>query len=121
MAWQRATSSGRSVGASLLMTTYAPSGPKVSCSFLLVAFSVLSTRQVNARQDQRELLRSKLHTLAVATRLRRRERPFFQPLVPDRQTSALIVQQLHAVPPLAGEDEQVARQRILLKLLSDDR
>src|SRR4051812_37707202 len=103
------------------MTTYAPSGPKVSRRLSFVAFSSLGARQINARQDESQFLGRELHALAIAARLRRSERAFLEPLVPDRQTTPFVVQQLHAIAPLAGKDEQMSGQRIVLKLLGNDR
>src|SRR5689334_15247213 len=99
------------------MTTYALSGPKVSCSFPLVAFSAFRACQIDAREDQRQFLSRELYALAIATRLWSGESPFFQPLVPDGQAATLVVQHLHTISPLAGEDEQMPGQRIVLQLL----
>jgi hypothetical protein len=84
-----------------------------SCTLALVALSALRAGQIDARENQRQFLSRELHALAIATRLWSGERPFFQPLVPDGQAATLVVQHLHTISPLAGEDEQMPGQRIV--------
>jgi hypothetical protein len=91
-----------------------PAGAAILLSMVIVNME-LSRLQINATENHRQFVRFKFQRFGV--RCRQLPRSSFKPLVPDHEPIAIPEDCLHGVAAFVDEEEQVAAQRIELKLL----
>jgi hypothetical protein len=84
-----------------------------------VAFSASHAGEIDTVEQHRQLGRLHFDARAVIDGFWKHERPEFQPLVPDRQSVPVPVQNFQPVAATIAEHEQMSRQRIVLEKLFD--